>query len=121
MAHQLEHLHSNSVAWALVCCGWNRHDAEDVLQTVYLKGLDGKAKFDGRSSFKTWLFAVIRRTALEQRRRSFMRNLALLGFASRNGVASESRELQDDSISSLLKELPARQREVLERTTIVER
>ena len=45
---------------------------------MYVKVLDGKARFDGRSSLKTWLFAVIRHTALAQRRTRWVRSLALL-------------------------------------------
>src|SRR6476659_6962031 len=59
----LESLHPSSFAWALGCCGRNREDAEEVLQDVYLKILEGKARFEGRSTLKTWLFAVIRKTA----------------------------------------------------------
>lgn len=46
-----------------------------MLQTAYLKVLDGRARFDGRSSAKTWLFAVIRRTAAERRRTRWLRDL----------------------------------------------
>ncbi len=35
---------------------------------TYLKILTGKARYDGRSSPRTWLFAVIRKTAAEHRR-----------------------------------------------------
>jgi RNA polymerase sigma-70 factor (ECF subfamily) len=43
------------------------------LQTTYLKVLQGTAKFGGESSLRTWLFAVIRRTAAERRRRQWLR------------------------------------------------
>jgi len=44
-----------------------------VLQTAYLKAFEGTASFDGGSSLRTWFFAVIRRTALEQQRRQWLR------------------------------------------------
>ncbi|HEX6836121.1 MAG TPA: sigma factor, partial [Polyangia bacterium] len=64
-ASELAELHPASFAWALTCCGFDRQEAEDVLQTAYLKILDGRARFDGRSTFKTWLFAVVRHTAAD--------------------------------------------------------
>jgi RNA polymerase sigma-70 factor (ECF subfamily) len=70
---ELERMHAASFGWALWCCGHRREDAEEVLQSTYLKVFDGTAKFDGRSSLRTWFFAVIRRTAAEQQRRQWMR------------------------------------------------
>lgn len=67
---QLECLHSASFGWALSCCGHDETEAEDVLQTAYLKIITGKARYGGRSSLKTWLFGVIRRTAQEVSRRA---------------------------------------------------
>ena len=64
----LEGLHPLGFAWALRCCHGDRAEAEDVLHVSYVKVLDGRARFDGRSAFKTWLFGVIRRTAWEQQR-----------------------------------------------------
>ena len=72
---ELEALHADSYGWALGCCRWNREEANDVLQTAYVKVLEGSARFDGRSSAKTWLFAVIRRTAAERRRRQWLLDL----------------------------------------------
>jgi len=66
---QLERLHPESFGWALSCCGYDEMEAEDVLQTTYLKIIMGKARFDRRSSLKTWVFGVIRRTAQEAARR----------------------------------------------------
>jgi len=70
---ELERLHPASFGWALWCCDRRRDEAEEVLQTTYLKILEGSAVFDGNSSLRTWLFAVIRRTALERRRRRWLR------------------------------------------------
>ena len=71
---KLEEHHADCFAWAMACCGRERSEAEDVLQTSYLKVLDGRATFASRSSFRTWLFGVIRRTAAEHRRwRAFAR------------------------------------------------
>lgn len=78
LRRQLEACHEESFAWALNCCRRDRGDAEEVLQTAYLKVLDGRARFDGRSQFRTWLFAVIRRTAAEWRRTAVLRRLRLM-------------------------------------------
>jgi DNA-directed RNA polymerase specialized sigma24 family protein len=66
LRRELELLHADSFGWALSCCRQRKDDAEEVLQTAYIKVLDGRAKFEGRSSFRTWFFGVIRRTASEQ-------------------------------------------------------
>jgi RNA polymerase sigma-70 factor (ECF subfamily) len=89
-----------------------------VLQTTYLKILDGKAVFNGRSTPKTWLFAVIRRTAAERRRRALLRAVGLAppfepaeapGPDALLGASQEARR-----VIEALKLLSARQREVLE-------
>jgi RNA polymerase sigma factor (sigma-70 family) len=80
---QLEKYHCEGFGWALSCCNHNRAEAEDVLQAVYLKALEGKARFDGRAAFKTWLFAVIRKTAIDGRRRRMPRGFLLLQHESR--------------------------------------
>ena len=119
---ELERHHADGFGWALSCCGWDRTEAEDVLQTSYLKVLEGKARFDGRSSFRTWLFAVIHRTALEHARRTRMQRTGLLrGIAKRalEPPAAMNPEVfitQTDANERLLEALAAlarRQREVL--------
>ena len=66
---ELARAHPRCFGWALRCCRGRRQDAEDVLHLAYVKVLDGRARFDGRSAFRTWLFGVIRRTAVEESRR----------------------------------------------------
>src|SRR2546428_10879830 len=72
---ELERLHSASFGWALRCCRRDQTEAEEVLQTVYLKILEGKARYRGESKLKTWLFAVIRKTAITEQRTRLLRVL----------------------------------------------
>ena len=75
IGRSLETIHDESFGWALSCARGYRPEAEDILQTAYWKVLAGRAIFKQRSSFKTWLFGVIRRTAQERRRRAAVRTL----------------------------------------------
>lgn len=117
---QLEEHHPAAYGWALHCCARNTGDAEDVLQTAYLKILSGKARFNGHSSFRTWLFGVIRHTAADQRRSWWRRLLRDSGWADQQHVAGR----QDDSASdgetvklrAVMSELSGRQQEVLHLT-----
>ncbi|MCI5083243.1 MAG: sigma-70 family RNA polymerase sigma factor [Saprospiraceae bacterium] len=62
MKEELRKYHADSFGWALQCCGRNREMAEEALQQVYLKVLEGKARFNHKGPFKNWLFVVIRNT-----------------------------------------------------------
>ena len=119
---QLEQLHASSFGWALACCRRDHSDAEEALQIAYLKVLEGKARFNGSASFKTWLFAVIRKTALDQRRKHFLRSVFILR-AEEHRTAGSRVERPDESayrsemqavFRSALARLPNRQREALQ-------
>ena len=122
LKEELEKLHSASFGWALSCCRRDHAEAEEVLQTVYLKILEGKARYRGESSLKTWLFAVIRKTAIGEYRKRLVRSLVFLGSSERHGTGVspadapttllEKSELQKQFRVALAK-LPARQREAL--------
>jgi RNA polymerase sigma-70 factor (ECF subfamily) len=111
----LEQLHPASYAWSLSCCRRDPVEAEEVLQDVYLKILEGKARFDGRSSLKTWLFSVIRRTAAARARKRIVRDLLLAKWA-REQTFAPAAEYSDSAaiLVAALKQLARRQREVLE-------
>ena len=118
LERELEALHGAAFGWALLCCRWDRQEAEDVLQTAYEKVFDGSARFEGRSSLKTWLYGVIRRTAQERRRRRFVRALALGRWRERRaGPATPealARGTEDASaVRAALASLPRRQREIV--------
>ena len=120
LRQELERCHSASYGWALACCAHDRAGAEDVLQTVYVKVLEGRARYDGRSDFKTWLFAVIRKTAAGARRHDLFRapHLALQADGAPS-VADESAEEVFERTQRLahlreaLAALPDRQRQAL--------
>jgi RNA polymerase sigma-70 factor (ECF subfamily) len=117
----LEQHHAMSYGWALSCCSSNPNDAEDILQTVYQKILEGRARYDGRAAFKTWLFAVIRNTAASERRRGWIRFLRLGSYQKEHEKDSQPADhgeaLEDSERSELfraiLAKLPRRQREIL--------
>ena len=121
LENQLEELHTASFAWTVACCGGDRGEAEDILQTAYLKIFDGRARFDGRSSLKTWLFSVIRRTAAGRRRQTWWRG-ALLQRRSVEVTQPASSTPEDEVgrsqsralVRRALGVLSARQRQILE-------
>ncbi len=121
LEQHIEQLHGASFGWALSCCRRNREEAEEVLQNVYVKILEGKARFDGQSSLKTWLFSVIRRTAAAQARRRTLHAFLLAKWARREpeplseGPGSVVEKSQTSAVLlDALRKLARRQREVLE-------
>jgi RNA polymerase sigma-70 factor (ECF subfamily) len=115
LRHALAAHHAQSFGWALSCCRRQRDEAENVLQLVYVKVLSGKAVFHGKSTFKTWLFAVIRQTAAHERRMDFLRKLRLsqIPKAGHEKPACEQPGVEM-GLKEALSKLPARQREVLQ-------
>ena len=117
LEQQIAALHPASFAWALACTRWNAAEAEEVLQSVYLSILEGRARFDGRSAFKTWLFAVVRNMAARARRRRWLearppwRMFSGSEADHADPVVAEERGAQ---VRRALGTLPARQREVLD-------
>ncbi len=116
---QLEQHHPAAYGWALHCCGRDTGDAEDVLQTAYLKILSGRARFNGHSSFRTWLFGVIRYTAADQRRSWWRRLLRDTGWADQRQAARHDDSASDGEsvkLRAAMSELSGRQQEVLHLT-----
>ena len=119
---QLESLHSESFGWALACCRRDRDDAEEVLQMAYLAVLDGRARYHGRSAFRTWLFGVIRLTAASLRRRRWLRRALLARNAHRVDGPADEISLETDLIrrdraarlQRALERLSERQRSLLQ-------
>lgn len=106
----LENLHKEAYLWSRHCCGFNDELAKDILQTVYLKIMEGKAKYHEKSNIKTWLFAIIRHTAIDQMKmQTNFENLDLL---------NEVQDSADEAVEAhkyeyLIRQLPERQQQVL--------
>ena len=122
LERELGQLHSDSWGWALACCAHDRETAEEVLQTAYLRIVSRQATFNGDSSFKTWVFGVIRWTArTELRRRLFWirrhvdseDGVAVIDTADGADVAAERSEQRRHLIGAL-ESLSRRQKEVLQ-------
>jgi RNA polymerase sigma factor (sigma-70 family) len=118
---QLEREHPEAFGWALACCRGQRDDAEEVMQSVYLSVLDGSAQFDARSSFRTWLFGVVRLTAASKRRSAWVRSLLLdrkayrlTPDAPRSADAQAEASSRAEQLRAALGRLASRQREVLQ-------
>jgi RNA polymerase sigma-70 factor, ECF subfamily len=123
LEQELERMHAACWGWALACCGRDREIAGEALQSAYLRILSGQARFDGRSSVRTWVFGVIRRTAMEELRRERNREARraseefdaelVVDSASGADVAAERSE-QSAVLVAALATLSPRQREVLQ-------
>ena len=116
---QLEQHHTASHGWALSCCSRAPDLAEDALQTAYLKILQGRARYNGRAAFKTWLFAVIRTTAADERRRQWLRCFRLSRHEQQPGIQLPvcgdrlDRSERLGAFHRALARLPKRQQEVM--------
>jgi RNA polymerase sigma-70 factor (ECF subfamily) len=113
----LEALHEASFGWARSCCDGDADQAADVLQSAYVKVLSGAARYGGESSFRTWLFGVIRLTALESRRRRWrelpMERLAEPESPAPSADAVLAAREEHEALRVAVSQLPDRQRDVL--------
>jgi len=118
LSEELSKLHASSFGWALSCCQRDRVEAEDVIQETYFKVLSCKARFDGRAAFRTWLFGVIRFTALERRRWRISRRREVSTAEPPDVPSSEPRVDREtrEALTNALGRLSERQREVIHLT-----
>lgn len=113
----LESLHPAAWRWALVCCRGDEELAMEALHESYLKLLDGRARYDKRSSLKTFVFGVIRLTALTARRKAAVRRLFFAPLEHGQAVAAaptQETSTRTRRVDAALAGLPQRQREVIE-------
>jgi RNA polymerase sigma-70 factor (ECF subfamily) len=99
-------------------------DVEDLAQETYLRAMRGLARFDARSSAKTWLFAIARRVAADHVR-SQLRRPRLATAQGWEDAAERSRDqvvpLLDEGVAlrRLLVDLEPQRREAFVATQIL--
>lgn len=101
--------HQEAYLWARQCCSFDSDLAKDVLQLTYLKILEGKAKLNDASKAKTWLFSIIRYTAIDELRKSG-KTLSLDESAELTELPEEVDYTDYDAIIKLL---PTMQQQVI--------
>ena len=86
----LQELHTALYGWALSRCDYDHAMAEDLMQQAYVEVLSGRARFDNKSSLKTFIFGVVQNLA-----RSRLRKIAI----RLRIVRTHSAELQQNEYS----------------------
>ncbi|MCE7055069.1 RNA polymerase sigma factor [Algoriphagus sp. AGSA1] len=110
---QLDHIlkahHRDAYLWARQCCSFEDELAKDVLQQVYLKILEGQARLKDATKAKTWLFSIIRYTAIDELRRSGK----TVPLTESYDPEEIHEEIDATDYEGLIKRLPEMQREVI--------
>ena len=112
----LEAMHGQVFGWALSRCDFEQTIAEDLVQQAYVELLTGKARFNGESSLKTFVFAVVQNLSRNRYRRmaTRMRLLEQAGSETAPDVGSLAEPGQYDDLWKAVQDLPARQRDIVE-------
>ncbi len=114
----LEALHEQLYGWSLSRCGYDPSTAEDLMQEAYVELLSGRARFEGKSSLKTFLFSVVQMLA-RSRFRKLASTLRLVGKVARQPeiettVTPDADHERSRIVWQAVQALPARQRDITE-------
>jgi len=105
----LESHHREAYIWARQCCCFDSELAKDVLQLTYLKILEGKAKLNDAAKAKTWLFSIIRYTAVDELRKGGK----MLPLAEDHELIDLPEEVDYTDYDAIIKLLPVMQQQVI--------
>ncbi len=113
----LYHEHRGFVWRVLRHLGVPAADLEDALQEVFIVVHRRRAEFEGKSSIKTWLYAIAKMVYLSQRKRALGRRETLVAnipesAASDDPASHVERRRQFEAVRAVLDRLPEDQREV---------
>lgn len=112
----LEAIHGQVFGWALSRCNYDQTAAEDLMQQAYVELLSGNARFDNKSSLKTFVFSVVQNLARSRYRRLASRLRLVKQFhATQTEHVVDAKEPHDDAaVWQHVQALPPRQRDIIE-------
>ena len=112
----LEAIHGQVFGWALSRCDFDQAAAEDLMQQAYVELLSGSARFDNKSSLKTFVFAVVQNLARSRFRRlsSRMRLAQRLEAEPVADHVEQGTVDEQGDVWQAVQRLPARQRDIIE-------
>lgn len=112
----LEAMHGQVFGWALSRTDYDRAAAEDLVQQTYMELLTGKARFENRSSLKTFVFSVVQNLARGRYRRiaSRLRLVRSASLAAIDDVVEPVEPSEHAAVWDAVQALPQRQRDIVE-------
>ena len=112
----LEAMHGQVFGWALSRCDFQQAIAEDLVQQAYVELLSGSARFNNKSSLKTFVFSVVQNLARGRFRRlaSRLRLVQSQALLADDAVTETELPTDDHGVWAEVKALPERQRDVIE-------
>jgi len=84
------------------------------MQQAYVELLSGNARFDNKSSLKTFVFSVVQNLAKNRFRRIATRLRLVRQYLPAEDVVASSEPSEDAIVWKAVRELPARQRDIIE-------
>ena len=114
----LQELHELLFGWAMSRCDFNKTEAEDLMQQAYMEVISGRARFDDKSSLKTFMFAVVQNLATSLGR-TIANRLRIIRQHSNDLTQSEVQDISHENLEiqavwQAVAGLPLRQRDITE-------
>jgi RNA polymerase sigma-70 factor (ECF subfamily) len=112
---QLLERHKRAVYGTLLRSVPTRTEAEDLLQEVFVKVIRAAPRWQPRARFTTWLYTLVRNTAIDAARRRRTRGHELpLAEPNQDNPAGAARELRDHRPSPLAQAIGGELQQALE-------
>ncbi len=114
----LEALHGQLYGWALSRCGYDQAIAEDLMQQAYVEVLSGRARFDNKSTLRTFVFGIVHNLARSQFRQVAVRLRLIRTYTNpgeeHHGGTDDRDHSGQQMIWKAVESLPQRQRDITE-------